>query len=362
MKSSVLQVSSPDRTFRHVDEPRQDYWFSLLQRSLICLQNAEVLGAFQKLSGDDYESCIPDVINEDLLRGFEAKFHGKQSQYDTYISDSDIEKADKNLPVIRGHISVIYHLLETATELCHYYERHIAAFFGRSYEPKLPISREKLLDLLFTFCLSFANHFINSAKTLCQNMIKDYAVKGVIEVPIPVYRGFHVRPSTLIAKIVHHYGSEVRMVVNGKNYNASRPLELFRANEEINAQKRTELLDYLAKDTELKGIFELSDLKIALHEVFVDLLKKKKMILYDKNYSFDELKPLEEESAAEYVRRGIAHSLALGWIDLLTEMQVCFEGDERVLTDIRILADSGYGEDKYGNNIPLPAELSYLKY
>lgn len=40
---------------------------------------------------------------------------------------------------------------------------------------------------------------------------------------------------------------------------------------------------------------------------------------------------------------------------------VRFQGDIRVLEDIRTLADSGYGEDKFGNNIVLPKSLSYLK-
>jgi hypothetical protein len=33
----------------------------------------------------------------------------------------------------------------------------------------------------------------------------------------------------------------------------------------------------------------------------------------------------------------------------------------RVLEDIRTLAENGYGEDKFGNNIVLPKNLSYLK-
>jgi hypothetical protein len=59
------------------------------------------------------------MVNEDVLRGLEAKFHGLQSQYDTYISDSYIEIADTNLPVMRGHF---HHLppVEIATDFCHY--------------------------------------------------------------------------------------------------------------------------------------------------------------------------------------------------------------------------------------------------
>lgn len=33
----------------------------------------------------------------------------------------------------------------------------------------------------------------------------------------------------------------------------------------------------------------------------------------------------------------------------------------RVLEDIKLLAENGYGEDDFGNNLPLPARLSYLR-
>ena len=42
-------------------------------------------------------------------------------------------------------------------------------------------------------------------------------------------------------------------------------------------------------------------------------------------------------------------------------MKVTFIGDKRVLNDIKLLAESGYGEDKFGNNVALPDELSYLR-
>jgi hypothetical protein len=32
-----------------------------------------------------------------------------------------------------------------------------------------------------------------------------------------------------------------------------------------------------------------------------------------------------------------------------------------VLEDIRLLAANGYGEDDFGNNLPLPEKLQYLR-
>ena len=53
--------------------------------------------------------------------------------------------------------------------------------------------------------------------------------------------------------------------------------------------------------------------------------------------------------------------LALGKIDVDSAINVTFEGDTRVLADIQLLAEAGYGEDKFGNNIPLPEKLKYLR-
>ncbi|MBW1824887.1 MAG: HPr family phosphocarrier protein, partial [Deltaproteobacteria bacterium] len=39
-----------------------------------------------------------------------------------------------------------------------------------------------------------------------------------IEVNIPTYMGFHVRPATLVMKIVKHYGSEMKMQLDDEVY------------------------------------------------------------------------------------------------------------------------------------------------
>ena len=53
--------------------------------------------------------------------------------------------------------------------------------------------------------------------------------------------------------------------------------------------------------------------------------------------------------------------LTLGKIDVTTELSASFTGDRRVLDDIRLLAENGYGEDNFSNNLPLPERLAYLR-
>jgi hypothetical protein len=63
----------------------------------------------------------------------------------------------------------------------------------------------------------------------------------------------------------------------------------------------------------------------------------------------------------EKVTKEIAKLQATGQLDIKTELCIAFVGDKRVLSDLELLAQSGYGEDHFGNNIALPKELAYLR-
>lgn len=352
-----------DRTRRHVAEPGKAVCY-LATAFLNLSEESRLLEVFKNVQESDYPACIPDAISEEELRGLENKFHSLQSLYDTKISDSDIEDQDRNLRIMRGHVSIIFHLLETATAFSHYYERHMhLPTEEMRWEFRYPVSSETLLRMLMTYSIAFAYRFIKAAQDLCHNILRVYAEQGRIELPIPSYRGFHVRPSTLVAKIIMHYGSRVEMWLEEEAYDASRPLELFRANEQINAKKRRFIAEEIAR---LPVVQEWSkgahgDLKEGLKEVWVALLAHRSVVVYDQAFTYNELDPFEEETLVEYAKRWVAHSLVLGKIDVDIDITVSFVGDKRVLEDIKLLADAGYGEDKFGNNVVLPEKLSYLK-
>ncbi|OQY35234.1 MAG: hypothetical protein B6241_01685 [Spirochaetaceae bacterium 4572_59] len=323
-----------------------------------------LLKIYKKLNEDEYESAIPEEISEEKLRLLENKFHNLQSLYDTYLSGSDVAEKDPNLPVLRGQISVVYHLLECATLLIHYYERH-SPYFKEKNTLEAPVETQQLLYHLMNYFIAFPEQYIRASQELCKDILKHYAEMGEIQVPIPNYRGFHVRPSTLIAKIVVHYGSDVTMTLCQHDYNASMPLELFRANEEINHVKRQSVAEHLVKHKliaqDINSTYDVPLMKKILRIVFLDLLEKQKIMIYENNFSFEDLTPLEDETLGEFAKRGIALYLAMGKIDIVSDAKVIFTGDKRVLQDIQILAENGYGEDKFGNNIVLPITLSYLR-
>jgi len=341
----------------------RDTAVNLATRFLNLAEKCDWLDVHERLKPEQYHGCIPDTISEVKLRHVANDFHNLQSMYDTYLSASDLAESDGNLPVLRGQISVVFHLLDTVVTLVHFYERHALSNWNTNL--KSSIANKRLLTIIIEYFIAFADKYIKITQELCKNILQSYAVQGEIEVPIPNYRGFHVRPSTLIAKIIMHYGSEVKMKFDETVYDASFPLELFRANEKLNQYKRDAVTKYSLAHRLVKNdagaSYEATLMRKILRAVFLDLLEKQKIMIYDNNFSFDDIEPHASETLGEFIKRAIVVYLATGKIDIISGDTVRFQGDIRVLEDIKALADSGYGEDKFGNNVVLPNNLSYLK-
>jgi hypothetical protein len=323
---------------------------------------SELLEKIKTTNSKNYEELIPEVVSENKLRILENKFHNLQSLYDTHISNTDIEVIDYDLRLIRGHASIIYHLLEAATSLIHYYERHMMNLVG-THEKfiKSPLSVRKILGILIDYYMNYATQFLSTGRDLSMKVIRKYAEEGLVEVNVPGYRGFHVRPSTLVSKIIQHYGSVVYLIMGDQKYDASSPMNLFRVNEKINAEKRRNLAQKICSLDSINNPECNKNFDKGLKEIFHELLEQNKIINYTTEFFLPDFKSLEEETLAEFANRAIAFLLAQGKIDIRTDLTVFFQGDKRVLSDLQILANCGYGEDNYGNNIVLPEELSYLK-
>ncbi|MBN2180631.1 MAG: hypothetical protein JW715_01860 [Sedimentisphaerales bacterium] len=310
----------------------------------------------------EYASYLSGSVSEEKLRSLQLRFHNLQSLYDTYVSGTEAAELDADLPVLRGHISVVMHLLRIATLFAHHYERHVNRQpCNSSTRIKALVNGDELLAVLINYSINHISLFIDCAVHLCQEKLKRYAEVGRIDLPIPQYRGFHVRPSTLVAKIVQHYGSEVQMRLDEEVYNARLPLDLFRANEKINAQKRRWLTDEIVRLNLVHEEAENIDIKSVVLGVVLTLAGRGKIIMYEQPLQLPDEPARRQGSLIEKVIAEMARSLAMGKIDVDAHMNATFVGDKRVLNDIKLLAKSGYGEDKFGNNVPLPEKLGYLR-
>ena len=323
---------------------------------------SDLLHLVARTDEDDYPSCVPDPVNEGALRYIRHQFHNMQSLYDTFVSETTAEGLDADLPVLRGHISIVFHLLRMATAFSHYYERHINGRSARSRDRRDPlVDKQELLTTLMRFSITFASHYLAAGQGLCQNMLKRYAEVGRVSLPVPRYRGFHVRPSTLVAKIVLHYGSEVYMVLDDQEYDASSPLEIFRANEKINARKRRWLAMEIGKLPIVKGYAHNADLQAATEHILITLAGQDRLVIYEQPLQWPDELVSCDGTVLQRIVEEIARLQAMGKIDIHADLSIEFVGDKRVLADIKLLADNGYGEDNCGNNIPLPKKLAYLR-
>jgi hypothetical protein len=103
------------------------------------------------------------------------------------------------------------------------------------------------------------------------------------------------------------------------------------------------------------------DLVREVRSLLVRLSEEGKVILYEQPLPPIESQAPDGQPVLGFIVDAVARLLALGKIDIVATVSATFRGDRRVLADLELLASNGYGEDAYGNNIALPAELSYLR-
>ncbi len=351
-----------DRALRHTGNAVAET-ASLLATAFINLasESKDVCTA-SRFKPNERSLLIGASLTEEVFRKLEFQFHNLQSQYDTYISNAMAEVLDSDLPYLRGHISVVLHLLRVAKLLAHYYERHLMKdAHTETWVVSLLVKPETLLSVLIDYAITFIGQYITSATSLCQHILMRYVEVGRIRVPIPQYRGFHVRPSTLVAKLVLHYGSKVVMQLGDETYDASSPLEIFRANEKINAHKRRWLAQEIVRLGLVTEHQSSTDLGAIVRNVTMALAAEGALILYEQPLKLPDHSATEEGTLVERVLSEMGRLLAMGKIDVATDIQVEFVGDKRVLADIECLAEFGYGEDAFGNNVPLHDRLLYLR-
>jgi len=268
---------------------------------------------------------------------------------------------------MRGCISIALHLAEIARTFTHFYERHESEISYESARENIEriIDKNNILDFTVNYCLFHCYRHLETGGDLAQDFLKRFVVAEKVEVNIPTYMGFHVRPATLVMKIVKHYGSEVKMQLDDEVYDAGSALDIFRANEKISATKRRLILKEI-RPCEEKGEIAAEKAKPIIYGELDRLVKEGKLFTYE-DLSIDDLTcttdegPVKPEEIKSFVAEEIKRLMAAGKIDIRLDVKVTFTGDIRAVKDIEALAKANYGEDEKGNNIELPAKIAYLR-
>ncbi|RLC00214.1 MAG: HPr family phosphocarrier protein, partial [Deltaproteobacteria bacterium] len=175
---------------------------------------------------------VPEQINEVTIRRYEMLIHNIQSSFDSYVVNTKSSSENLILEQLRSHFSIVFQLLQVTGRLLHFYERHLHDIGFKDVYKNVSISLSNLLDpdvLLdraINFSLFYTWKFLSSGKALAHRILNENMETSTIEVGIPKDRGFHSRPSLLVAKIVQHYGGEVKMHVNNDIFDASSVLDI----------------------------------------------------------------------------------------------------------------------------------------
>lgn len=352
-----LQTNRKKKNLQNTEEKA----VAIASNFLNIAEKSSFLMAFQEEKPSKYKRCISDKMSEENLRSIADRFHSMQSSYDTYIRCSVLAEKDKKLPTMRGNITLVFHLMDTAVTLIHYYERHINKK-NSLMQNTSPFSQKEFLSILMEYFINYAYSYITAIRELCLRIIKDYSVSGEITVPIP-FRGFHVRPSTLLAGIARHYGSDAKMFYGTSSFDISNPMDVVRISEEINQKKRESLSSAIMNHKLIKDnpeIKDKQDMEYILRELLFDLKNENKIFLSDNVPTFKDFHFQENESLVDCCVRAIESYTAAKSIQIIGDEYVTIKGDMRVLEDINILVEHHYGEDQSGHNFDLPESLSYL--
>jgi phosphotransferase system HPr-like phosphotransfer protein len=145
---------------------------------------------------------------------------------------------------LRGYISVSLHLLSIAKELTHFYERHESSIRQEITHKKMAllIKHTDILETIVNFALFYYTIFISRTEQLANEILAQFTVTTTATVPVPEGLGFHLRPSTLVAKIAIHHGGSVTMKIQGKEFDATSVIDIMWAGGMIKKEGISEVV------------------------------------------------------------------------------------------------------------------------
>ncbi|MBC8440203.1 MAG: HPr family phosphocarrier protein [Deltaproteobacteria bacterium] len=229
--SSVQQLDHNIDDFNSKDQQRENLT-RIASEFLEIVKDFDQFEFYERYDLKKIKELVPDKINEVIIRRYEMLIHNIQSSFDSYVVNTKSSSENLKLEQLRSHFSIVFHMLQVTGSLLHFYERHLHDIgFKDVYKTVSEslsdvIDPDVVLDRAVNFGLFYAWKFLSSGKALASKILNENMETSVIEVGIPKDRGFHSRPSLLVAKIVQHYGGEVKMLVNSDVFDAASVLDI----------------------------------------------------------------------------------------------------------------------------------------
>lgn len=189
-------------------------------------------GFYEPYEMEKILEIVPAKINEVEVRRFEMLVHNLQSAFDSYVMHGGYRFGKRKLKQFRSYFSIVFHLLSIIGRMLHFYERHLYEVGYKTIYKQVRdrlaslIPPDILLDRTINYGLYYVCYFLNGGKKMAKEILNENIERSSITAGIPVERGFHSRPSLMVAKIVQHYGGQVELCVGEDRYDASSVLDI----------------------------------------------------------------------------------------------------------------------------------------
>lgn len=174
---------------------------------------------------------VLEVSDEEQCRYFQTRIHNLQSKYDTFVKATAAEQLDPDLKRFRGYVAIALHLIECMTQLVHFYQRHENDIRGELVKNRIAalIDKDEVLDRALNFCLYYTHAFLREGLPLAEGLVQRYTSQERILLELPEGVHIHIRPASLIAEIVKHHGTPVRVTIGGETRYAGSALDVLMA-------------------------------------------------------------------------------------------------------------------------------------
>jgi phosphotransferase system HPr-like phosphotransfer protein len=183
---------------------------------------------------------VQERLDEERARLIESRIHAIQSKYDTYIQYTASESKNPELRKIRYVISLSLHLFEATTHLIHFYERHENDIRSESVKQRISgtVNKRAVLDSAVNYAFRSAGWLMAEGKETALKLIPEYTSIREVTFQIPHDVRLHIRPAALIASIVTHHGTPVRMKMGDGECDASSVTDvIFLAGTNLDARE-----------------------------------------------------------------------------------------------------------------------------
>lgn len=178
------------------------------------------------------QETLPEFVathaTEERCRWYESTVHSIQSIYDTYVLRTTLERDHPWLQSLRGHVSVALHLLEMATGLVHFYERHendIRHEAARNAISEV-VSKQTILHVAVNVSLRHAYLYVEGASATATRILSTFVRQAMVSLAMPAGVTLHARPLALIVQVARHYGTPLEISFDGERCSAGSLMSL----------------------------------------------------------------------------------------------------------------------------------------